>query len=176
MKRQILVVEDEDHLRRIIELQLLDSGFAVEKASTAEEALPLIDRADLVITDFKLPGMTGLEMLQLIRRMDSHVPVVVMTAFGTVENAVEAMKSGASDFLLKPFSLDQLISVVNKALEIRVLREENRQLKEELGRKYRWDNIIGRSPECSRFSRRSCGWRHRVRLCCWPAKAASARI
>ena len=59
MKRQILVVEDEDHLRRIIELQLIDSGFAVEKASTAEEALPLIDRADLVITDFKLPGMTG---------------------------------------------------------------------------------------------------------------------
>jgi DNA-binding NtrC family response regulator len=63
-----------------------------------------------------------------------------------VENAVEAMKSGASDFLLKPFSLDQLISVVNKALEIRSLREENRQLKEELGKKYRWDNIIGRSP------------------------------
>ncbi len=146
MKRQILVVEDEDHLRRIIELQLLDSGFAVEKASSAEEALPLIDRADLVLTDFKLPGMTGLEMLQLIRRMDSHVPVVMMTAFGTVENAVEAMKSGASDFLLKPFSLDQLITVVNKALEIRDLREENRQLKEELGRKYRWDNIIGRSP------------------------------
>jgi DNA-binding NtrC family response regulator len=146
MKRQILVVEDEDHLRRIIELQLIDSGFADAKASTAEEALPLIDRADLIITDFKLPGMTGLEMLQLIRRMDSHVPVIMMTAFGTVENAVEAMKSGASDFLLKPFSLDQLISVVNKALEIRHLREENRQLKEELGRKYRWDNIIGRSP------------------------------
>jgi len=146
MKRQILVVEDEDHLRRIIELQLIDSGFAVEKASTAEEALPLIDRADLVITDFKLPGMTGLEMLQLIRRMDSHVPVIVMTAFGTVENAVEAMKAGASDFLLKPFSLDQLVAVVSKALEIRNLREENRQLKEELGRKYRWDNIVGRSP------------------------------
>src|SRR5580658_3423532 len=124
MKRQVLVVEDEDHLRRILELQLLDSGFAVEKASTAEEALPLIDHADLILTDFKLPGMTGLEMLQIIRRMDSHVPVVMMTAFGTVENAVEAMKSGASDFLLKPFSLDQLIAVVSKALEIRNLRDE----------------------------------------------------
>ena len=78
--------------------------------------------------------------------MDSHVPVIIMTAYGTVENAVEAMKAGASDFLLKPFSLDQLITVVSKALEIRNLREENRQLKEELGRKYRWDNIIGRSP------------------------------
>ena len=146
MKRQVLVVEDEDHLRRILELQLLDAGFGVEKASTAEEALPLIDRADLILTDFKLPGMTGLEMLQIIRRMDSHVPVIMMTAFGTVENAVEAMKAGASDFLLKPFSLDQLIAVVSKALEIKNLREENRQLKEELGRKYRWDNIVGRSP------------------------------
>ncbi len=146
MKRRVLVVEDEDKLRRILELQLLDSGFEVEKASKAEEALPLIDRADLILTDFKLPGMTGFEMLQIIRRMNSHVPVIVMTAFGTVENAVEAMKAGAADFLLKPFSLDQLIAVVSKALEIRNLREENRQLKEELGRKYRWDNIVGRSP------------------------------
>src|SRR5579863_2585598 len=146
MKRQVLVVEDEDHLRRILELQLLDSGFDVEKASTAEEALPLIDRADLILTDFKLPGMTGFEMLQIIRRLNSQVPVVIMTAYGTVENAVEAMKAGASDFLLKPFGLDQLIAVVSKALEIRNLREENRQLKEELGRKYRWDNIVGRSP------------------------------
>jgi DNA-binding NtrC family response regulator len=145
MKRKILVVEDEDKLRRIIELQLLDSGFDVEKASTAEEALPLTDHADLILTDFKLPGMTGLEMLKLVRRADSHVPVVMMTAFGTVENAVEAMKSGAADFLLKPFDLDQLTAVVNKALEIRHLREENRELKEELGRKYRWDNIVGRS-------------------------------
>jgi len=146
MKRQVLVVEDEDHLRRILELQLLDAGFNVEKASSAEEALPLIDRADLILTDFKLPGMTGLEMLQIIRRMDTRVPVIIMTAFGTIENAVEAMKAGASDFLLKPFSLDQLTAVVSKALEIKNLREENRQLKEELGRKYRWDNIVGRSP------------------------------
>lgn len=145
MKKRVLVVEDEDKLRRILELQLLDSGFDVEKAATAEEALPLIDRADLIVTDFKLPGMTGLDMLHLIRRQDSHVPVIVMTAFGTVENAVEAMKAGAGDFLLKPFSLDHLTAVVNKALEIRSLRDENRTLKEELGRKYQWDNIVGRS-------------------------------
>jgi len=145
MKKRILIVEDEDKLRRILELQLMDSGFEVLKAAKAEEALPLMDRADLILTDFKLPGMTGLDMLHLIRRQDSHVPVVVMTAFGTVENAVEAMKAGAADFLLKPFSLDHLTTVVNKALEIRNLRDENRQLKEELGRKYQWDNIVGRS-------------------------------
>ncbi|MCU1326508.1 MAG: two component, sigma54 specific, transcriptional regulator, Fis family [Bryobacterales bacterium] len=145
MKKRVLIVEDEDKLRRILELQLLDSGFEPVKAASAEEALPLIDRADLIITDLKLPGMTGLEMLQLVRRQDSHVPVIVMTAFGTVENAVDAMKAGAVDFLLKPFSLDHLTTVVNKALEIRSLRDENRQLKEELGRKYHWDNIVGRS-------------------------------
>ena len=145
MKKRILVVEDEDKLRRILELQLLDSGFDVVKASSAEEALPLIDRAELILTDFKLPGMTGLEMLQLVRRQDSHVPVIVMTAFGTIENAVDAMKAGAVDFLQKPFSLDHLTLVVNKALEVRNLRDENRRLKEELGRKYQWDNIVGRS-------------------------------
>jgi DNA-binding NtrC family response regulator len=146
MKKRILIVEDEEKLRRILELQLQDLGFDVEKAGSAEEALPLIDRSDMVITDFKLPGMTGLEMLQLIRRHDSHLPVIVMTAFGTVENAVEAMKAGAADFLLKPFSLDHLSTVASKALEIRNLRDENRRLKEELGRKYQWDNIVGRSP------------------------------
>jgi DNA-binding NtrC family response regulator len=147
MKKRILIVEDEDKLRRILELQLIDSGFEVEKAASAEEALPLIDRSDLVLTDFQLPKMSGLDMLHLIRRGDTRLPVIVMTAFGTVENAVEAMKAGAADFILKPFPLDQLTTVVNKALEIRNLREENRELKEELGRKYRWDNIVGRSPQ-----------------------------
>ena len=147
MKKRILIVEDEDKLRRILELQLTDAGFEVEKAGSAEEALGLIDRSDLIVTDFKLPNMTGLEMLQLIRRQDSNIPVIVMTAFGTVENAVEAMKAGAADFLLKPFSLDHLTTIVNKALEVRHLRDENRQLKEELGRRYQWDNIIGRSRQ-----------------------------
>ena len=146
MKKRILVVEDEEKLRRTVELQLLDAGFDVDKAAKAEEALSLIDRADLILTDFKLPGMTGLEMLQIIRRQNAIVPVIVMTAFGTIENAVEAMKAGASDFLAKPFSLDLLITVVQKALEVGNLRDENVRLKAELGKKYNWDNIVGRSP------------------------------
>jgi len=146
MKKRILVVEDEEKLRRIVELQLLDAGFDVDKAARAEEALPLIDRADLILTDYKLPGMSGLEMLQIIKRQNSTIPVIMMTAFGTIENAVEAMKAGATDFLPKPFSLDHLTTVVNKALEVRNLRDENVRLKEELGRKYNWDNIVGRSP------------------------------
>ena len=146
MKTRILVVDDEEKLRRVIELQLATAGFEVDKAGSAEEALKVVERADLVLTDLKLPGMDGLELLAAIRRQNMRSPVIVMTAFGSVEVAVEAMKSGAADFLLKPFSLDHLMAVVHKALEVRALRDENRQLKEELGRRYQFDNIVGRSP------------------------------
>ncbi|HXK02990.1 MAG TPA: sigma-54 dependent transcriptional regulator [Verrucomicrobiae bacterium] len=146
MKKRILVVEDEEKLRRVIELQLTGSGFDVDKAPTAEEGLKVVDRADMVLTDLKLPNMDGLEFLHLIRRQNTQVPVVMMTAYGSVETAVEAMKAGATDFLLKPFSLDHLMQVVHKGLEMRALRDENRELKAELGRRYEFDNIIGRSP------------------------------
>jgi DNA-binding NtrC family response regulator len=145
MKHCVLVVEDEAKLRRVIELQLHSAGYEVDQAGSAEEALRLVDRASLVLTDLKLPGMDGLEFLSLLRRQDAQVPVVVMTAFGTVENAVEAMKTGATDFLPKPFSLDHLLTVIGKALEVRALRDENRVLREELGRRYAFDNVVGHS-------------------------------
>jgi len=145
MKQRILVVEDEEKLRRVLELQLTSAGFDVDKAATAEDGLKLVDRADLVLTDLRLPNMDGLQLLSLVRRQNAQVPVIVMTAFGSVETAVEAMKAGATDFVLKPFSLDHLMQVVRKALEFRALRDENRALKEELGRRYEFDNIIGRS-------------------------------
>jgi DNA-binding NtrC family response regulator len=91
--------------------------------------------------------MNGIEMIHSLRRQSSHTPVIVMTAVGTVENAVEAMRAGATDFLPKPFSLDHLMTVVNKALEVAALRHENRQLKEALGHKYDVGNMIGRSEE-----------------------------
>jgi len=143
MKHRLLVVEDEDKLRRVIELHLISSGYEVDQAGTAEEALRLSDRADLVLTDLRLPGMDGLELLSVLHRQDSRIPVIVMTAFGTVEKAVEAMKAGAVDFLVKPFSLDHLVAVIAKALEFRALRDENLQLREELGRRYAFDNVVG---------------------------------
>ena len=145
MSARILIVEDEDKLRRVVELQLKSAGFDVEQAPTAELALKLADRADLILTDLRLPGMTGLDLLAEIRRQNSRTPVIVMTAFGTVENAVEAMKAGAVDFLPKPFSLDHLMAVVGKALEVRALRDENEKLREELGFRYQFDNLVGRS-------------------------------
>src|ERR1035437_4399858 len=145
MKKRILVVEDEEKLRRVIELHLVSLGFEVDESAAAEEGLKIVDRADLVLTDFKLPNMDGLQLLGLIRRQNAQVPVVVMTAYGSVETAVESMKAGATDFLLKPFSLDHLMQVIHKALEVRDLRDENRKLKAELGRRYEFDSIIGRS-------------------------------
>jgi DNA-binding NtrC family response regulator len=146
MKHRILVVEDEEKLRRVIELQLVSAGFEVDQAGTAEEGLKLADRADLILTDLRLPGMDGLELIRAIRRQNAATPIVVITAFGTVESAVEAMKAGAFDFLPKPFSMDHLMAVVHKALEVRSLRDENRKLREELVRRYSFENIVGRSP------------------------------
>jgi two-component system response regulator AtoC len=145
MKATILVVEDEEKLRRVVELQLKGAGFEVEQAGTVEQAMRLADRADIILTDLRLPGVSGLELLANLRRQDSHTPVVVMTAFGSIETAVEAMKAGAVDFLPKPFSLDHLMTVVNKALELRTLRDENRQLRAELSQRYEFDNMVGHS-------------------------------
>jgi DNA-binding NtrC family response regulator len=142
----ILVIEDEEKYRRVIGLHLHSSGYEVKAVGTAEEGLKQASAepgVDLVLTDLKLPGMDGLAFLEQLRAQNMLTPVIVMSAFGTVENAVEAMKKGAVDFLPKPFSLDHLTVVVEKALEVRKLREENRELREALGQRYQFENIIG---------------------------------
>ena len=148
-KQSILIVEDETKLRRVIELQLADEGFLTRAAPDAEAGLQLLgkERFDIVLTDFKLPGMSGLEFLQAVKRVNATIPVIIMTAFGTVESAVEAMKAGASDFILKPFSLAELVLVIRKELATHELREENRTLREELGRRYEYKNIVARSTK-----------------------------
>jgi DNA-binding NtrC family response regulator len=148
-KHSILIVEDEAKLRRVLELQLTEEGFLTHGAPDAESGLNLLgkDRFDLIVTDFKLPGMSGLEFLQAVKRVDANIPVIIMTAFGTVESAVEAMKAGASDFVLKPFALAELVLVIRKELATHELREENRTLREELGRRYEYKNIIAHSSK-----------------------------
>ena len=146
-KPTILVIEDEEKLRRVIGLHLAAAGYDVKATGTAEEGFKLAGDAALVLTDLKLPGMDGLELLEKLKGQNSHTPVVVMSAFGTVENAVEAMKRGAVDFLPKPFSLDHLSVVVEKALDVSKLRDENRELREALGQRYRFENIVGHSPQ-----------------------------
>ncbi len=143
----ILVVEDEPKLRRLLELQLADEGFRAHTAESAEAGLQLATKEpfDLVLSDFKLPGMTGVEFLQALKRVNTNLPVVIMTAYGTVEAAVEAMKAGASDYVLKPFSLAELVLVIRKELAARDIRAENRALREALGKRYEYENVVAQS-------------------------------
>lgn len=143
---RILVVEDEDKLRRVIQLHLESAGFEVDGTASAEQAMPLAPLANLVITDLRLPGTDGLRFIQELQARGIQPAIIVITAHGSVETAVEAMKLGAADFLQKPFSLDHLTTVVQKVMVVQSLRAENQRLREELDQRYQFDNIIGRSP------------------------------
>jgi DNA-binding NtrC family response regulator len=145
----ILIVEDEAKMRRLLELNLGEDGFHTLSAGDAETGLKLLSEntVDLVVTDLKMPGMNGLEFLQAVKRHNAALPVVVMTAFGTVETAVDAMKAGASDYVLKPFSLSEMRMVIRKELDVRDLREQNRSLREALGKRLAHPNVVARSPK-----------------------------
>jgi len=145
----ILIIEDEAKMRRLLELDLGEDGFTTLSAADAESGLKLLREqpVDIIVTDLKLPGMGGLEFLQAAKRLDAARPVVVMTAFGSIETAVEAMKAGASDYVLKPFSLAEMRIVLHKELAVGKLREENRSLREALGQRYAHPNVVARSAK-----------------------------
>jgi DNA-binding NtrC family response regulator len=145
----VLVIEDEQKMRRLLELSLGEDGFTVLSAADAETGLKFLreESVDLVVTDLKLPGMGGLDFLHAAKRLNSALPVVVMTAFGTVETAVEAMKAGASDYVLKPFALAEMLMVIHKELDVSKLREENRSLREALGQRYGHPNVVAHSAK-----------------------------
>ncbi len=144
----ILIVEDEPKMQRLLDLTLREEGYETLAAGDAESGLKILrrEKVDLIITDLRLPGMNGLEFLQAAKHANGTLPVVVMTAYGTVETAVEAMKAGASDYVLKPFSLEEIKLIVRKELDVHRLREENRDLREALGQRYEFKNIVARSP------------------------------
>ncbi|MGH9475311.1 MAG: sigma-54-dependent transcriptional regulator [Terriglobales bacterium] len=143
----LLIVDDEPKMLRLLELQLGAAGHRVLSAASAEEGLRRLraEAVDLVVTDLRLPGMDGLAFLQALKKESAALPVVVMTAHGTVETAVEAMKAGAADYVLKPFPLEELCLVVSKELGVESLRRENASLRAALGERYSFPNIIGSS-------------------------------
>ncbi|MGA9057572.1 MAG: sigma-54 dependent transcriptional regulator [Terriglobia bacterium] len=145
----ILIVEDELKMARLLELNLAEEGYSTLAAQDAETGLRLLrqEKIDLVLTDLKLPRMDGLEFLQAVKRSNAQIPVILMTAYGTVETAIEAMKAGASDYVLKPFSMEEIKLIIHKELDVRRLREENRDLREALGERYRFENIVARSSK-----------------------------
>ena len=145
----ILIVEDEPRMRRLLEISLGEDGHSVQTAEDAEKGLAFLRKngVDLVVTDLKLPGMNGLELLQEGKRLNPALPFIVMTAYGSVETAVDAMKAGASDYVLKPFTMAELKLVIHKELDVQQVRDENQRLREALGKRYHFQNIVGRSKK-----------------------------
>jgi two-component system NtrC family response regulator len=149
MKRdkRILLVEDDPNLRRVLVYHLEKEGFTVEEAGDGLLALDALATSpfDLVITDVRMPGMDGIELLKAVRQRDLDVPVVVMTAYGTIGDAVEAMQAGAADYLTKPVKKETLLLAVDKALRLSGLARENRRLKETMQERKPEATMLGTS-------------------------------
>lgn len=147
MKPKILIVDDEEIVRDFISEVLIRMGFAPLAAGSGEKAVEHLQRAefDVVITDFKMPGVSGIDVLRKALELWPDCRVIIITAFGTIENAVKAMKMGAQDYITKPISPEHLEMVVAKALEYKKLKIENRLLKHEISEKYSFENIVGKA-------------------------------
>ncbi len=144
-KGNILVVDDERPQREILKTILEDEGYAVHTAGSGREALELFKTAapDLVLTDLKMPDIDGMSLLNSFTRYSGSSPVIMMTAYGTINSAVEAMKKGAFDYLTKPLERDELLITVKRAFEKVNLEKENRILRQELEERFRIDGIVG---------------------------------
>src|ERR671939_921952 len=148
----ILLVEDKDSLRRVLCLTLENAGYSVTESADARAAIQEISRAPhrLVLTDLRMPHGSGLDVLHAARAADPDIPVIVMTAYGSIDEAVQAMKDGAHDFLQKPVDSNHLLLLVERALEQARLRTENILLREEWSRRYGFPRILGESDAIKR--------------------------
>jgi DNA-binding NtrC family response regulator len=151
--KHLLLVEDEAPLRQAIAEQLTDRGYHVEQAESGEAALAKLAEFafDLVITDLRLPGIDGAAVVEAAVERYPDVVAIVVTGYGTVKDAVEAIKRGAWDFVSKPFQIDELLHVLDSALEQRRLKSENAYLRAQLEERYRFEGIIGKSPVMKRL-------------------------
>ena len=146
-KQRILLIDNEEGLCRMMEQVLLDSGYLIRTYTSPVKAMDEFNPAawDLVITDIKMPGMTGLDVLQRVKEQSKELPVIIITAYATVEMSIQALRRGAYDMLTKPFEPQELVYRVKNALQQAQLQEENRELRREIEEKLQFDNIIGAS-------------------------------
>ncbi len=151
MKR-VLVLDDDRRTRRVLQILLERLGLESSAFERAEDALATLDTesAALVLTDLRMPGTDGIEFMRRLRELDAQVPVIVLTAYGTVEAAVEAMKLGAIDFVAKPFDVDALELLIRRSLEMSRTRTENRYLRERLDPPATFEDIVGAAPAMQR--------------------------
>lgn len=143
----ILVADDEAKMRKILTLTLMEEGHEILEAKDAEQALEIVNTTSLslVITDLRMPGGGGMAVLNAVKRMNHYVPVIILTAYGTIENAVETLKNGAHDYILKPCDLDEIKIAVRKALQLQHLERENRYLRVELDQHLGPNELVGKS-------------------------------
>ena len=148
MSTKVLIVEDETRMREVIVMLLSDMDLTICEAADGDAAVEMFDSDTfgLVITDIKLPKRTGMEVLDHVKAVDPEVPVIVITAFGSIDNAVEAIRKGAFDYVTKPFKEERLRSCVKKALQISRLTSEVRYLRREIEDRYNFNNMVGESP------------------------------
>ncbi|MDP2798709.1 MAG: sigma-54 dependent transcriptional regulator [Deltaproteobacteria bacterium] len=144
----ILIVDDEKNYLVVLKELLSEENYEVITAENALQALEIFKESDLdlVLTDMRMPKIDGIELLENIRSINNEVPVIIMTAYATVEKAVKAMKKGAFDYVTKPFQNEELKITVRKAIDLYKLKRENLNLRHEVSRKYQFGNIIGKSP------------------------------
>src|SRR5215470_17815296 len=149
---RVLVVDDEKVIREILSDFLTMEGYVVRTVEDGNAALNELERRgyNLVISDLKMPGMGGLELLEKIQELKSNILTVIMTGFGTVETAIEAMKKGAYDYILKPFKIEEVVHVVERGLDRQRLQAENLRLREALSL-YRVSEAIATSLELDRI-------------------------
>ena len=146
---KILLVDDDDSLRRVLEFQLSEAGYSVTSESDGREALKQYSSADIdcLITDWRMPKMTGSQLVQQATAINSEIPIIVITAFGDVDTAVEAMRGGAFDFITKPFNRQDILLTVEKALKYGHALAENRRLRRQVHEEFRIENFIGTSEK-----------------------------
>ena len=152
MKAKILVVDDDAAHRKMLTAVLSNEGYAVYEAADGKEAVGAIDESfyDLIIMDIKMREMDGIEALKRIKQLSPQIPIVMMTAFSSVDTAVDALKSGAFDYLTKPIDIEEVKILVKKTLKYRRLEQENKYLRERIDDRFNFSEIIGRSPAMKR--------------------------
>ncbi len=151
--KHLLLVDDEAALREAIAERLTDHGFTVEQAASGEDALARLSEFafDIIITDLRLPGVDGSAVVEAAVERYPHIIAIVVTGYGTVKDAVDAIKHGAWDFVSKPFQIDELLHVLDSALEQRRLKSENAYLRAQLEERYRFEGIVGKSRAMARL-------------------------
>jgi len=149
MKNTILLIDDDSNLNRVTQFQLEEHDYAVTTALNGREGLQKFRQQSphIIITDLQMPEMSGMELIQEIRKIDKNVIIIIITAYGSVDNAVKACKIGADEYITKPFGIEELIFIIEKTLRFREILIQNQYLKSEIKEKYDFENIIGTSLE-----------------------------